>query len=86
MSDESNGVVEAIERTEGLTRVPVDSGTLLVVDPCNLPAGLLEEITSPNEHGVTVAVAVAVGSDGWFRVEATEAYDYGVSEITVSRS
>ena len=49
--------------------VPVDSGHLLIVDPCHLPSDLVARLTRPNPHGVTAAVLVATPSgDGFYPV------------------
>jgi hypothetical protein len=49
--------------------IPVDSGMILVVDPCNIPKDLLRKLTTPNEHGVTVAALVNTpAGDGWYPV------------------
>lgn len=52
--------------------VPVDSGTLLIMDPCNLPREVLRQITTPNENGVSAAVVVSTPmGDGFYRVVGT---------------
>ena len=57
----------AIERTEGCG-IGVDSGCLLLVDPCYLPDDLLERLTN-REYG---AVIVPTGTgDGIFYAECT---------------
>lgn len=43
---------------EVLGEIPVDSGRVLLVDPCHLPPDLVERLTSPNPYGVTVAAVV----------------------------
>ncbi|WP_225753969.1 hypothetical protein [Actinotalea sp. Marseille-Q4924] len=49
--------------------VPVDSGHLLIVDPCHLPPDLVASLTRPNRHGVTAAALVATPSgDGLYPV------------------
>ena len=49
--------------------VPVDSGHLLIVDPCHLPPDLVARLTRPNEHGVTLGVVVSTPSgDGFYPV------------------
>lgn len=49
--------------------LPVDSGHVLIVDPCHLPDELVAALTSPNEHGVTVGVmAPTLVGDGLFPV------------------
>ncbi|SIR12931.1 hypothetical protein [Micromonospora avicenniae] len=54
---------------EDLGRVPVDSGRLLVVDPCHLPPELVARLTRPNEHGTTLAAIVGTPhGDGWYPV------------------
>lgn len=50
--------------------VPVDSGQLLICDPCNLPPELVRALTSPNAYGVTVAVVTPTQhGDGAYDVE-----------------
>lgn len=57
---------------EHLGDVPVDSGTLLIVDPCHLPPEVLEAIARPNRHGVTLATVVATPlGDGMYGVYST---------------
>lgn len=52
--------------------VPVDSGRLLIIDPCNLPADLVAQVTTPNAYGVTVGVLVGTPTgDGWYPVWST---------------
>ncbi|MBG6067863.1 zinc finger domain-containing protein [Micromonospora ureilytica] len=49
--------------------VPVDSGHLLIVDPCHLPPALVDALTRPNRYGVTLAVMLETPSgDGMFDV------------------
>lgn len=49
--------------------VPVDSGRLLIVDPCHLPPDLVHHLTRPNACGVTTAVLVSTPSgDGFYPV------------------
>lgn len=43
---------------EPLGQVLVDSGTVLLVDPANLPREALAAVLVPNEHGVTLGVLV----------------------------
>jgi len=50
-------IAAAVERTTDKA-VRVDSGTLLLVDPCRLDDETLERLTNPNEHVVTRAVIV----------------------------
>ena len=46
--------------------VAIDSGTLLLVDPCHIPAEVLAAILTPNDHGVTAGFTVwTPGGDGW---------------------
>lgn len=53
--------------------VPVDSGRLLVVDPCHLPEGQVAALTAMNSRGVRRAVAVATPSgDGFYPVLGEE--------------
>jgi hypothetical protein len=53
-------------------RVPVDSGHILIVDPCNIPPDVLHAITSPNAAGITVAVVVQTPSgDGSYPVDGS---------------
>jgi hypothetical protein len=52
-----------------LGQVPIDSGRLLLVDPCHIPDDLLATLTTPNEYGVVVGVMLAVpGGDGDVKV------------------
>lgn len=67
-------VEEAI--TTGNDMVPVDSGTLLIVDPCHLPEDVLEKLITPNKYGVTSASVIqAPGGDGLFFVDPVEQGD-----------
>lgn len=53
-----------------LGRVLVDSGHILIVDPCHLPPELLRKLTTPNAYGVTVGTLVATPcGDGAYPVE-----------------
>lgn len=62
-------IMEAIKRTSEIA-VPVDSGSLLVVDPCYLDTATLERLTRPNERGLTAAVIVGTPhGDGFFGIE-----------------
>jgi len=38
--------------------VPVDSGQILIVDPCHLPPEVYAALTAPNEYGITAATVV----------------------------
>lgn len=52
--------------TTDLGAIPIDSGRLLLVDPANMPPALVERLTHPNRHGVTLAAVLNVpGGDGW---------------------
>jgi hypothetical protein len=63
-------IAGAIERTK-CSAIPVDSGSLIVLDPRHLPAKLLEKLTTPNSYGVTIAVAFStVDGDGVYVVES----------------
>lgn len=56
----------ALDDPDALDAVPVDSGNLLIVDPCHIDAGTLAAITQPNEYGVTAGVVVSTpAGDGW---------------------
>jgi hypothetical protein len=59
MSTEEPGDIQAaIERTKD-GYVPVDTASLLVVDPCHIPAALLESLTAEG-----LAVVVGTRADG----------------------
>lgn len=62
---EPGDIFAAIERTEG-NPIPVDSGSLLIVDPCHLPAEILDRLTTSDAYGVTLAVVVPTNGDGFY--------------------
>lgn len=50
--------------------VLVDSGHLLIVDPCHLPPDLLQTLSTPNAYGYTPAVVVQTPmGDGLYEVQ-----------------
>jgi hypothetical protein len=54
--------------------VPVDTGRVLIVDPCHLPDSLVRSLTTPLEHD-TPAPAVLVPTpfgDGWYPIGRTD--------------
>lgn len=59
------GEVIVAGEESGPRRVPVDSGTLLVVDPCLLPVDVLAALLDA-QH----AAIVPTGSDGLYEVAA----------------
>jgi len=77
--EEPGDIAAAIKRTSGKF-VPVDSASLLIVDPCHLPAGLLESLTKPNKYGVTLAVVVATMADGAYWVEEIAEGEFSVRQ------
>lgn len=44
--------------------VLIDSGHILIVDPCHLPSALLAQLTQPNEHGVPLGIVARTPSGG----------------------
>jgi hypothetical protein len=51
-------MTDALPDDDDLGEIPVDTGRVLLVDPCHLPPDLVERLTSPNPYGVTVAAVV----------------------------
>lgn len=65
--------------TESNNKVGIDAGMLLLVDPCAIPAEVLEKILRPNGYGYTAGVLMEVpGGDCVLEIEP---YEYGPLEV-----
>ena len=49
-------------------RIPVDTGRILLVDPCHLEDDMLTVLLEKQANGVTLGVIVDTAHDGWFAV------------------